>query len=76
MKIIHVGYITESKNQLMLLRALDILVNNFSKKIKVSFIVDFTDIKYKNTLDNFLINNQLEEHFIFEGFKENMNCYY
>jgi glycosyltransferase involved in cell wall biosynthesis len=76
LKIIHVGYITESKNQLMLLRALDILVNNFSTKIKVSFIGDFTDIKYKNTLDNFLINNQLEEHVIFEGFKENMNSYY
>ena len=60
----------------MLLKSLDILVNNFSRKVKVSFIGDFTDIEYKNTLDNFLINNQLEEYVFFEGFKENMDYYY
>ncbi|TXF77527.1 glycosyltransferase family 4 protein [Chryseobacterium sp.] len=74
--ILHIGYVSDSKNQLMLLKTLNILVNNFSRRVKITFVGDFTDDNYKKTLDDFLINNHLEDYVSFEGFKENMELYY
>jgi glycosyltransferase involved in cell wall biosynthesis len=76
LKIIQIGYVTDSKNQFMLLQALDILVNNLKLKVKISFIGDITDLEYKLKLDQFINANYLNEYVCFEGFRHDIDDYF
>lgn len=65
--IIFTGLISEQKNQLELIKAMNIIVNTmFIKDIKAYFLGD-GDYEYLNTLKKYVFDNNLNQYIFFEG---------
>lgn len=73
--IIFTGVISSSKNQIELLKAMDILVNERKKNDIKVFILGDGDSKYIDKLKNFCIEKNLVSNIYFEGKVSNVNKY-
>ena len=72
LKIISIGRLTNQKNQIILLKALNLLKNKFGAKFKLYLIGK--GYKY-NFLKNYIFQNKLQKNIKLAGYKKNASDY-
>jgi glycosyltransferase involved in cell wall biosynthesis len=75
-RILHVGYLSHEKNQILLLNCLKTLVKVKFVDVHVTFVGDTKDKEVKAVLDYFVMDNGLTDYVTFAGFKDNLDEYY
>lgn len=73
--IIFTGYMSQEKNQLELVKAIDIIINKrYLMDVKVYFLGD-GDIEYINKLKKYVKDKKLDDNVYFEGRVNNVKSY-
>lgn len=72
--IIFAGLITPNKNQIELVKAMDILVNNKELKVYAHFLGN-GDVEYLKKLKTFVASHNLQKNVFFHGRVEDVNKY-
>lgn len=76
LKLLNVGYLGSIKNQEMILKALEIVINKGYKNIKIYFVGKEGEKNYLNKLKQLSTTLKLEDYVSFEGYKANLFEYY
>lgn len=76
LKLLNIGSIDHNKNQMMLLKAMHILINNLHLDIYLYLVGNPNDIDYDADLKDFSINNNLQNNIFFESFVLDPTSYY
>lgn len=76
LKILHVGYFDFNKNQIMLLKCLELLIKIQITNIHITFVGDIDDIEAKKEIDKFIEDTNISKYITFAGFQKNTDQYY
>ena len=75
-RILHVGYFDIIKNQIMLIKSLNLLMLSGIQNIKLTFVGEVNDLVVKNEIDEYIKLNNLSKYISFKGFQKDVEHYY
>lgn len=70
-----IGSIQERKNQLLAIQFCQILKEKYHLNLKLFIVGPFVDDNYKETIENFVSKNKLDDYIIFTGFQKKYSDY-
>ena len=76
LRLLHIGYIDFNKNQIMLVKAINSLVQQGIKNLKVTFVGDINQPEAQQKINDFIRLSGIEKYFSFLGFKQDVSDYY
>jgi len=76
LKLLHIGTLDNNKNQLLLLKMMNILINNLNLNIKLYLVGKEAEDGYLVKLQDYIDKYNLKDNITLEGFSQNPYMYY